>query len=145
MANMKEDFGEIASSLFKGMDGYLSTKTVVGQPVTVGDTIIVPMMSVSFGVGVGTGAGEKKNKGMGGLGGKMVPSAVLVIHNGQTRLINIAMHSGLDKILDMIPDFVDKYKTDKAAKAGIRESDADEATRERAKEALSEMIEEAAN
>ncbi len=145
MGKVNEDFGEITASLFKGMDGYLSTKTVVGSPITIDDTVILPLVNVSFGMGVGTGLSDKKNTGTGGLGGKVTPSAVLIIHNGNTRLINIATHSGLDKILDMIPDFVDKFKSDKEATEGIRKSDADEATREKAKEELSEMIEDAAN
>ena len=145
MSKVHEDFGEIAASLFKGMDGYLATKTVVGSPIEINDTVILPLVNVSFGMGVGAGLSEKKNTGTGGLGGKMSPSAVLIIHNGKTRLINISTHSGLDKILDMIPDFVDKFKSDKDAETDIKPSDADEATRDKAREELSEMIVDAAN
>ena len=40
-------FDTTVSSLFKGMDGFLSAKTVVGEPVTVNDTIILPLVDVS--------------------------------------------------------------------------------------------------
>ena len=43
-------FDTTVASLFKGMDGFLSAKTVVGEPVTVNDTIILPLVDVSFGV-----------------------------------------------------------------------------------------------
>lgn len=41
--------------------------------------------------------------------GKMTPSAVLVIQNGTTKLVNIKNQDGLTKVLDMVPDFVDRF------------------------------------
>ena len=41
--------------------------------------------------------------------GKMTPSAVLVIQNGTTKLVNIKNQGGLTKVLDMVPDFVDRF------------------------------------
>ena len=79
MAENKNDFNETVASLFKGMDSFLSAKTVVGEAVHVNDTIILPLVDVSFGVGAGAFAGDKKNNAGGGMGGKMSPSAVLVI------------------------------------------------------------------
>ena len=35
-------------SLFDGMDGVVSTKTVVGDAIHIGDTTIVPLVDVSF-------------------------------------------------------------------------------------------------
>ena len=68
------------------MDGFVSAKTVVGDAIHVGDTIILPLVDVSFGVGAGAFEGDKKNNGGGGLAGKMTPCAVLVIQNGTTKL-----------------------------------------------------------
>ncbi len=102
----EKGFNDVVSSLMNGMNGFLSSKTVVGEPVKVGDTIIVPFVEVSFGMGAGNFRGEKKDNGAGGLSGKMVPSAVLVISNGTTRLVNIRNQDGLTKILDMVPDLV---------------------------------------
>ena len=48
---MKTIFKETVNSLFKGMDSFISAKTVVGEAIHVGDTIILPLMDVSFGVG----------------------------------------------------------------------------------------------
>ena len=45
--------------------------------------------------------------------GKMTPSAVLVIQNGSTRLVNIKNQDGLTKVLDMVPDFVDRFASGK--------------------------------
>ena len=49
--------------------------------------------------------------GAGGLGGKMIPSAVLVIQNGTTRLVNIKNQDTMTKILDMVPDVIDRFKS----------------------------------
>lgn len=98
-------------SLLKGMDTVLSTKTVVGEATNIGDTIILPLVDVTFGVGAGAGSNGQKNaaSGAGGLGGKMTPSAVLVIKNGAVKLVNIKNQDAVTKVLDMIPDFVEKF------------------------------------
>ena len=112
----ENQFGSVVESLLKGMDTVLSTKTVVGEATKIGDTIILPLVDVSFGVGAGAGSnGDKKSQsGGGGLGGKMTPSAVLVIgKNGTTKLVKVKNQDTMTKILDMIPDLVDKFTTKK--------------------------------
>lgn len=103
------NFTGVIESLMKGMNGVLSAKTVVGEATKVGDTIILPLVDVSFGVGAGATLADKKNGGAGGFSGKMTPSAVLVIKNGTTKLVNIKNQDTLTKVLDMIPDIVDKF------------------------------------
>lgn len=111
MADKDNQFQGVVESLLRGMDTVLSTKTVVGEATQVGDTIILPLVDVTFGVGAGAGNNGQKNSasGVGGLGGKMTPSAVLVIKNGYTKLVNIKNQDTMTKILDMIPDLVDKF------------------------------------
>ena len=103
------NFNSTVESLFKGMDSFISTKTVVGDAVHIGDTILLPLVDVSFGVGAGAFAQDKKNNAGGGMGGKITPSAVLVIQNGTTKLVNIKNQDGLTKVLDMVPDFVNRF------------------------------------
>ena len=105
----ENNFKDTVNSLFKGLDAFISAKTVVGEAIHVGDTIILPLVDVTFGVGAGAFEGEKKNNGAGGMTGKMTPSAVLVIQNGTTKLVNIKNQDGLTKVLDMVPDFVDRF------------------------------------
>jgi len=109
----ENNFNTVVESLLKGMNTVLSTKTVVGEATTIGDTIILPLVDVTFGVGAGASAKEKSNGGGGGLGGKMTPSAVLVIKNGSTKLVNVRNQDAVTKVLDMIPDIVDKFTTKK--------------------------------
>ena len=109
----ENNFKDTVNSLFKGMDAFISAKTVVGDAIHVGDTIILPLVDVSFGVGAGAFEGDKKSNGGGGMTGKMTPSAVLVIQNGTTKLVNIKNQDGLTKVLDMVPDFVDRFAAGK--------------------------------
>lgn len=106
-------FNNTVESLFKGMDSFITTKTVVGDAIHIGDTIILPLVDVSFGVAAGAFSQEKKNNDAGGVGGKINPSAVLVIQNGVTKLVNIKNQDGMTKILDMVPDFINKFTSGK--------------------------------
>lgn len=105
-----QNFKETVESLFQGMDGIITSKTVVGDAININDTIILPLVDVSFGIGAGSFNAEKKERGMGGIGGRLTPSAVLVIKNGTTKLVNIKNQDTVTKILDMVPDLVDRFK-----------------------------------
>lgn len=120
---MANDFNTTVASLFQGMDKFLTTKTVVGEPTTIGDTIILPLVDVSFGVAAGAFASEQKNNGAGGLGGKMTASAVLVIKDGQIRLVNVKNQDTVTKVLDMVPDLIDRFQKNKPAEENSEEVD----------------------
>lgn len=112
----ENNFKNTDESLFQGMDSVISSKTVVGDAIHIGDTIILPLVDVSFGLGAGAFADDKKNKGGGGLGGKISPSAVLVIQDGKTKLVNIRNQDTITKILDMVPDVIDRFSSGKEKK-----------------------------
>lgn len=103
------NFNGVINSMMKGMESFLSSKTVVGEPSQIGDTTIIPLVDVTFGVGAGASAQDKKNGGAGAMSGKMSPSAVLVVKNGQIRLVNIKNQDTINKIVDMVPDLIDRF------------------------------------
>ena len=107
------NFKDTVAALFHGMDSVVTSKTVVGEAIHINGTIILPLVDVSFGIGAGAFNADKKEKGMGGMGGKISPSAVIVIQDGRTKLVNIKNQDTITKILDMIPDVVDRFTTDK--------------------------------
>lgn len=112
--NMENNsFPNVVESLLKGMDSVLSSKTVVGEAIHIGDTIILPLVDVTFGVGAGAGSRDKKSSGGGGMGGKITPSAVLVIRDGYTKLVNVKNQDTMTKLLDLVPDVVDKFTAKK--------------------------------
>lgn len=107
----ENNFKGTVEALFHGMDGVITSKTVVGDAIHIGDTILLPLVDVSFAVGAGAFNGDRKERGAGGIGGKMTPCAVLVIQNGHTKLVNVKNQDTMTKILDMIPDVIDKFST----------------------------------
>lgn len=125
-------FNSTVSALFEGMDSVISSKTVVGDAIHIGDTIILPLVDVSFAVGAGAFNGDNKEKGAGGLGGKISPSAVLVIQNGRTKLVNIKNQDTITKLLDLVPDVIDRITEKKEDK--VTEKDIDDLLNEAAKE-----------
>ena len=139
MASENNNFQSTVESLFKGMDSFITTKTVVGDAITVGDTIILPLVDVTFGVGAGAFAGEKKNNGGGGMGGKISPSAVLVISNGVTKLVNIKNQDGLTKILDMVPDFLNKFTDGKKSEVVLSEEKEEKSDTDKTEEGKKEV------
>ena len=109
----ENNFKSTVKALFEGMDSVVSSKTVVGDAIHINGTIILPLVDVSFGIGAGSFLADKKEKGM---GGRISPSAVIVIQDGRTKLVNIKNQDTITKILDMIPDVVDRFTSEKEEK-----------------------------
>ena len=108
--------GETIKSLFSKMDDFVSTKTVVGEAVHIGDVILVPLVDVTFGMGTGiAGSADTKTEGHGNsdagggaVGAKMTPAAVIVIMNGTVQLVNVKNQETFGKMIDMIPGLLTK-------------------------------------
>ena len=110
---MDNNVGSNLHELFEKMENFISTKTVVGDAVNFGDTIIVPLVEVSL--GAGTGLGQKKEElqsGGGGFGAKLSPVAVVVIVNETVQLINVKDQESVNKLIDMIPGILSKFNLD---------------------------------
>ncbi len=105
-------YNESLNAMLKEFENLVTTKTVIGEPIYVNDMIILPVVDVSFGCGVGGGAGRSSNNdhASGGIGGKISPNALLVIKEGQARLISVKNQETVTKVLDMIPDVVDRLR-----------------------------------
>ena len=97
------------TSLMESMDGFLTTKTVVGDAVKVGNNIIVPLADISFGAGSGVFATQAKQRSGGGMGAKISPSAVLVINESGTKMVSVKSGDAMSKIIDMLPDITAKF------------------------------------
>ena len=143
MEKNNEIFNETVGSLFKGMDSFLSTKTVVGEAIHIGDTILLPLVDVTFGVAAGAfrSTDSRRNNSGGGMGAEKCPQRGSVYHftDGTTRMISVDNNRGIEKILDMIPDFVDKFA------AGMNGRSQDEEAREKAAQEMEDMIDDAVN
>ena len=102
---MSKDFNEAVNVLFDKVDDLVSTKTVVGEAIVVGDLTLLPLIEVA--VGAGVGAKENENAA-GGVGAKITPSAILAITPNGTHLINVKNQDAITKLIDMAPGVVNK-------------------------------------
>ena len=83
---MIQDIEKMIHAALSQIEGMLDSKSVVGQPITIGEYTILPLISIGFGFGVGTGSGKSeeliRGEGAGGAsagGGGVKPVAVVVI------------------------------------------------------------------
>ena len=109
---MTNSVSDNLQSMFSKMENFISTKTVVGDALTFGDIIIVPLVEVTFGGGLGGGEAKEESKdgggGGGGMGGKISPVAVIVIINGTAQLIDVKNKDSVNKLIDLIPGVLSK-------------------------------------
>lgn len=135
---MQNKVNENLEGLIDKLENFITTKTVVGEPIHIDNTILVPLVDVSFGAAAGSAASNKfierkkerekkvdgdSGAGAGGVGAKITPSAMLVIQNGTTQLINIKAQDGLTKLIDMIPGLVSKIPDTFSRFTGGRQAD----------------------
>ena len=103
---------ENIKALFSKMEEFVTTKTVVGEPLKMGDVTLIPLVDVTFGMGTGlssVSADKEKDTGAGALGAKMSPSAVIVITNGSVQLVNVKSQESVSKLIDMVPGILAKF------------------------------------
>ncbi|WP_319200423.1 spore germination protein GerW family protein [uncultured Ilyobacter sp.] len=103
---------ENIDQLFEKFENFIKNKTVIGEPFQIGDITLIPTLSISFGLGSGSEekASSKKYGNGAGMGGRVMPIAMIVIKNGEISIIPIKKNTGLDKLVDMVPDLMDKIK-----------------------------------
>ena len=107
-------------TLFNKMENFITSKTVIGDAITVGNAVILPLVEVTFGVGAGGSFNERAkeqkepkpeekaalNGGSGGgLGARLSPSAVVVIVNDTVQLINLKNQDGISNCSIWLPAF----------------------------------------
>ena len=106
----KEELKDLLSQL----ESFITTKTVVGEPIHMEDTILLPLVDVTFGVGAGAKDKNYDKNGlasaMGGAGAKMSPSAILVIQGGSIRMVNVKNQDLATRLVDMVPDVLERVK-----------------------------------
>jgi uncharacterized spore protein YtfJ len=106
---------ENLETLFENLQKFLKSETVIGEPIVIGETTLVPIISVMFGCGTGGGRGVdgKGNDGTGsGLGSaaRIIPNAIVVIKDGEVNMLPVKNKSNLDNLLNMVPEIMEKIK-----------------------------------
>jgi len=113
----KNPLSELMGAAMEKVHEMVDTNTIVGQPITTPDGVtLIPISKVSFGFGGGGGdygKAPKENFGGGaGAGVKIDPVAFLVIKDGITRVMPVAVPpaSTLERVVDMVPEIMDKVE-----------------------------------
>ena len=95
----------------------VDTNTIVGQPITTPDGVtLIPISKVSFGFGGGGGDyGKNAKDGFGGgsaAGVKISPVAFLVVKDGVTRVLPVALPAmtTADRVIEMVPQVLDRVE-----------------------------------
>ncbi len=112
--------------ILKGVVGELKevarSETIIGEPVTVGEKTVIPIVKISFGFGAGGGQGDdQKRSGFGGGGGggaRIEPAAFIIMDKDDVKLLPVGKGKW-DTIIDAIPGIAkklsklkDKFKSD---------------------------------
>ncbi len=112
----------IMSTALQNIKEMIDVNTIVGTPVTCDDgTVIIPVSRVSFGFGAGGsefGKSEVKENGIranfgggSGAGVSINPVAFLVVGNGEVRMLTLSDNqSSLDRVIDLVPDVLSKFR-----------------------------------
>lgn len=131
---------EVRKQIFEDFKKMITTESVVGQPIYLGDATIVPFVDISFGFGTGTHGGAST----GGAGGKVTPTAVLIMKGERVELFSIKNASGngtIDKVLNMVPEVISHFTKKKEKKEEVREAALKEAKQAMAEEAETAALE----
>jgi len=145
MTNNAANIGDAIRQALSDVQSMADAKTVIGDPIVVGDITLIPVSKVSIGVGIGGGTYGKttpNGAGGGGTGLTVTPVAFLVVTaNGETRLLNVGSEyaggakiagtvSDIDKALDDVPEIITKvkgiFKKDKGEEVPSEEAPAEE-------------------
>lgn len=106
------------------IENMIDVNTVVGEMITSPDgTVIIPVSKVCFGFAAG-GSEFNTNKlnkfsenaklpfgGGSGAGVNIAPMGFLVVKDGNTKLLSMDGTNAVDRLVDMVPDVVNKANT----------------------------------
>ena len=105
----RNSFQTSVRELLTGLDGLVSTRSVVGEPIRMGEATLIPLMDIQIGVGAGS-YGGKSSGSAGGLGATIKPSSMLLLQDGKVKLIRITNEETVMKVIDAIPEVIDRVK-----------------------------------
>ncbi len=100
--------------LFDHLEKMLQAKTVFGDPITVGEVTLIPVVDIAFGAGSGGGScpdkGAHGEGGGGAAGAKISASAVIVVREGQVQVMKLKNAAPLDRLIELVPEVLEGFK-----------------------------------
>ena len=116
-----DEVKDLLKANLEEIEKVLSTKTVVGEPTVIGDTTLIPLISVGFTVGAGGGSGTNTKGGAGGGGigtgghAGIKPVGMVIIDKSGIRIEGIkgGMASAMEKFAEKIPETIERWRGEK--------------------------------
>ena len=112
----KSPLRDVMNSTMEKVREMVDANNIVGAPITTPDGVtLIPVSRVSLGFGSGGGTYGQTSERFGGGGGagvKIDPVAFLVIKDGQTRMVPVAVPATatMDRVLEMAPQLIDRVE-----------------------------------
>jgi sporulation protein YtfJ len=117
MANENHPIDGLMSSAMNSIKEMVDVNTIIGNPVNIPDgTVIIPISRVSFGFAAGGSEfnGKEKEKlpfgGGSGAGVTINPVGFLVVGNGQVKFIAVGQPTATDKLVEYMPEAIEKIQ-----------------------------------
>ena len=109
---MSNNVTEIIRGVVEELKQIARTESIVGEPITIGNKTLVPIVriTVGFGAGGGEGSDDKSRSGFGGGGGggaKVEPAAFIVIDDTGISLLPVKP-GAIDSLVEAIPALIGK-------------------------------------
>ena len=110
------DVEELVKTTLGEIEKVLSTKTIVGEPMTIEGNTLIPLISVGFGFGAGAGTGKgEKEKGEGSGGGTgggagVKPVAVVIVNKDGVKVEPImgSMATAIERVGEAVPHTIER-------------------------------------
>lgn len=134
---MSQPISDIMDSSLKNLRNLVDVNTIIGEPIIVGDTTILPVSKVSFGFASGgsdlpTKQPKEMFGGGAGAGVTIQPLAFLVITNGVAQLLQVEKNpdNTVSNIAGAVPGIIDKISGLMGKDKKDKKSESDEHTGE---------------
>lgn len=119
---------DLMENILQTLERNLNTKSIMGEPITIGEITLIPVMDLMFGYGGGSGEGkdEKSQGGSGsggGAGARLAPRAMVVIKGGEVQVVPMSKGGAMEKIVEAIPGLIEKLSLQKGKKAEEKDDD----------------------
>ncbi|MCD6418748.1 sporulation protein [bacterium] len=117
---MSSPVSDILETMLGKIETMAQAKTILGEPVKLGERMVIPVVKISVGFGAGGGEGSEKDKnagtGGGGGGGFSVQPVGFIVMEGEKTAFLPVKQKSVGSLVEMIPTLIEKMKGGKKKK-----------------------------
>lgn len=119
---MAHPISDLMATTMEKIRDMMDANTVIGKPIEAGGVTVIPVSKISLGYGSGGSDFSQKNQkpeqgnafgGGAGMGVSITPVSFLIIKDGNVRVVSVEppAPTAVERVMDMVPDVVDKVGT----------------------------------